>query len=329
MSSDQAGAIVDGKYALIEQIGSGGMATVWRALTYGARGFRREVALKRIHEIFGAFPEVIDMFVEEARVGALLRHPNIVQIHDFGKDASGRYYLVTEWVEGPHLGDYVQSFVSQKRATPWPLLAAIAIEILRGLDAAHTRRDEYGRVAPILHRDVSPPNILLDVGGVVKLADFGLARAMDRGRMTRPDVVKGKLSYLAPELVLGEAPSPQTDIFSLGVVLWEALTGERLFDAETDVEVIELIAQARVPLLSVKRPTLPMRLTTAVHRALERAPGRRFGSAFEMLEALREVLRVIPGSTSGPALALSIAEAQRALGRERVPTPPPVGPQQP
>jgi serine/threonine-protein kinase len=321
MSSDHAGAIVDGKYALIERVGAGGMATVWRALTYGARGFRREVALKRIHENFGAFPEVIDMFVEEARVGALLRHPNVVQIHDFGKDASGRYYLVTEWVEGVHLGDYVQSFVMDGRATPWPLLAAIGVEVLRGLDAAHTRRDQHGRIAPILHRDVSPPNILLDVGGVVKLADFGLARAMDRGRMTRPDVVKGKLSYLAPELVRGDDPSPQSDIFSLGVVLWEALAAERLFDAPTDAEVIERIAEARAPLLSVKRPTLPVRLTTLVHRALERSPGRRFGSALEMLEALREVLRVIPGSTSGPALAQSVSEAAARIGRSRAPKP--------
>lgn len=313
MTFDQPGAILDGKYALIEQVGEGGMATVWRGLTYGARGFRREVAVKRVHEMFGAYPEVIDMFVEEARVGALLRHPNIVQIHDFGHDESGRYYLVTEWVEGLHLGDYVQSFTRVGKETPWPQLAAIAVEVLRGLDAAHTRRDEYGRLAPILHRDVTPPNILLDVGGVVKLADFGLARAMDRGRMTRPDVVKGKLSYLAPELALGEAPSVQSDLFGLGVVLWEALTGQRLFDAPTDIEVLRLLERARVPLLSVRRPGLPMGLTTVVHRALEREPGRRFGSAMEMLEELREVLRVIPSSTSGRAMARSVVDARKRL----------------
>jgi eukaryotic-like serine/threonine-protein kinase len=256
---------------------------------------------------------VIELFVEEARVGALLRHPNIVQIHDFGKEDSGRYYLVTEWVEGLHLGDFVRSFVTVGDETPWSMVTAIAVEVLRGLDAAHTRRDPQGRIAPILHRDISPPNILLDVAGVVKLADFGLARAMDRGRMTRPDVVKGKLSYLAPELVLGDAPSPQSDMFGLGVVLWEALTGTRLFDAGTDADVIRAIAEARVPLLSMKRPALPMRLTTAVHRALERDPARRFGSALEMLETLREVLRVIPDSTSGPALTRAIAEARRRL----------------
>ncbi len=326
MTLDRPGMIVDGKYALIEQVGSGGMATVWRALTYGARGFRREVALKRIHDIFGAYPEVIDMFVEEARVGALLRHPNIVQIHDFGKDATDRYYLVTEWVEGVHLGDYVRSFVETGQPTPWPLITAIAIEILRGLDAAHTRRDEYGRVAPILHRDVTPPNILLDVGGVVKLADFGLARAMDRGRMTRPDVVKGKLSYLAPELVLGDAPSVQSDLFGLGVVLWEALTGVRLFDAPTDAEVLELVRLARVPLLSTRRSSLPMRLVTTVHRALERERGRRFESALEMLEALREVLRVIPDSTAGHALARSIVLARDWVrGHKPAPNTPPPG----
>ena len=313
MTSDQPGAILDGKYALIEQIGEGGMATVWRGLTYGARGFRRVVAVKRVHDIFGDYPEVIDMFVEEARVGALLRHPNVVQIHDFGYDQSGRYYLVTEWVEGLHLGDWVKTFVERGEETPWQIVTAIALEVLRGLDAAHTRRDEFGRVAPILHRDVTPPNILLDVGGVVKLADFGLARAMDRGRMTRPDVVKGKLSYLAPELALGSPPSVQSDLFGLGVVLWEAYTGARLFDAPTDIEAIRKVEQARVPLLSVKRPGLPMGLVTVVHRALEREPSRRFASAMQMLEALTSVLKVMPTSVSGPVLARSFAEARARL----------------
>lgn len=310
---DRPGTIVDGKYALIEQIGIGGMAAVWKALTYGAHGVRSSVAIKRIHEECNDFPEVIEMFIEEARVGARLRHPNVVQIHDFGVDAAGRYYLVTEWVDGIHFGDYLRSFARIGRRAPWPMVTAIAIEILRGLDAAHTARDDKGEFAPVLHRDVSPPNILLDVVGVAKLADFGLARAMDRGRITRPDVVKGKLSYLAPEMARGEDPSPATDLYSLGVVLWEAYAGARLFDARTDIEVINMVREGRVPLLASRCPDLPLSLSTAVHRALEREPERRFPSALAMLEPLREALRVWPHTTSGPALAASVLAARERL----------------
>jgi len=313
-SSDTAGTIVDAKYALIEQIGVGGMGTVWRGLVYGAEGFRRTVAIKRLNEAFNDYPEVIQMFVEEARVSAMLRHPNVVQIHDFGIDDEGHYYLVTEWVEGIHFGDYQRSFQGrQPGVAPWPLVTAIAIEVLRALDAAHTAGSEEGKLSPVLHRDVSPPNILLDVTGIVKLADFGMARAMDRGRITQPNVVKGKLSYLAPEMLRGEDATVQSDLFSLGVCLWEALAGQRLFDAPTDLEVLAMLKDPRVPLLSFKRPELPMGLTTAVHKALERAPGRRFDSALAMLEALREVLRVIPESTSGPILGASIREARARM----------------
>ena len=312
---DQPGTIVDGKYALVELVGEGGMASVWRALTYGVHGVRSTVALKRVHEQLNDLPDVIAMFIEEARVGALLRHPHIVQIHDFGLDEGGRYYLITEWVEGLHFGDYLRSFAKIGKRAPWQLVTAMGLEVLRGLEAAHTLRTSDGRVTPVLHRDVSPPNILLDVVGVTKLADFGMARAMDRGRITQPDIVKGKLSYMAPEMAQGYDPTPQSDLFSLGVVLWEAYTGGRLYDGATGVEVLNRVREGRVPLLSTRCPELPMGLTTAVHRALERDPKRRFRSAQEMLDALRSVLRVIPEPTSGPVLADSISAALARLGR--------------
>ncbi len=317
MPSDRPGLVLDGKYELIEAVGRGGMAVVWRAETLGAAGFRRPVAVKRLDQSFKGYPEIEAMFVEEARVGAALRHPNVVQIHDFGIDDNGEHYLVSEWVEGIHLGDYVKSFDGTGQGTPWPLIAAIGVEVLRALEAAHSRRDKQGRLAPILHRDVSPPNILLDVHGVVKLADFGMARAMDRGRTTRPDIVKGKLSYLAPEMVLGIGPSVQSDLFGLGIVLWEALTGGRLFDAPSDAQVIEMLRDARVPLLSMKRPDLPMGLTSVVHRTLEREPQRRYGSAREMMGALVRELRVLPGSTDSPHLGRSVVEARDRLQARR------------
>lgn len=306
---DQPGTLLDGRYELVERLGQGGMAVVWRALVHGSTGFRRWVAIKRIDPKHRHYPEVVEMFVEEARVGAALQHPNIVQAQDFRLDEKGHHFLVTEFVDGPHLGQWVTAHAELQQPTPWPIVTAIAIEVLRALEAAHGRVDDTGRLAPILHRDVTPGNILLDKNGSVKLADFGLARAMDRNQITRPNVVKGKLSYLAPELVRGDAPSPKSDLFSLGVVMWEALTGKRLFHAATDVEVYRMLQNPRVPLLSMRRSELPMGLTTVVHRALERDPRQRFASARDMLQGLTSVLRVWPVTTDATAIAASIKEA--------------------
>lgn len=291
------------------------MATVWRAWAHGANGFRKRVAIKRIVERYRRAPDVLQMFVEEARVGAALQHPNIVGIFDFGSDERGDHFLVSEYVDGPHLGTYVKSF--GRGAAPWAMVTAIAVEVLRALEAAHSRVREEGTPAPVLHRDVSPPNILIDRMGVVKLADFGMARAMDRGRITQPDIVKGKLSYLAPELVLGHPPTAQSDLFALGIVMWEALTGERLFDADTDIEVIHRLRDARAPLLAMHRPSLPLGLTTVVHRALEREPERRFASARDMRLALIGELRVLPVATDAEALASSVRDADRRGQNQR------------
>jgi len=307
---DAPGRILAGKYELLEKLGQGGMALVWRARTLGAAGFFRTVAVKRIEASVRGFEEVTEMFVEEARVGAALQHPNIVQVHDFGVDEQGAHYLVTELVEGIHLGRYLSSFREQQLETPWQLITAIMIEVLRALEGAHGRLDEQRLVSPILHRDVTPGNILLAETGQVKLADFGLARAMDRGRMTRPNIVKGKLSYLAPELLLGLAPTVKCDLFSLGVVMWEALAGERLFDAATDADVVARIRDGKIPLLSMKRSNLPIAVTSAVHRALEREPAQRYDSARQMLDALTSVLRVSPESFDSRVLGPSIRAAR-------------------
>ncbi|HEY1537574.1 MAG TPA: serine/threonine-protein kinase, partial [Polyangiaceae bacterium] len=220
IQEDAPGRVLAGKYELVEKLGQGGMAIVWRARTRGANGFSRTVAVKRIEASVRGFEEVTEMFVEEARVGAALQHPNIVHVHDFGVDEQGQHFLVTELVEGIHLGRFLSSFREHRLETPWQIVTAIVIEVLRALEGAHGRLDEQHAVSPILHRDVTPGNILLAETGQVKLADFGLARAMDRGRMTRPNIVKGKLSYLAPELLMGLAPTVKCDLFSLGVVMW-------------------------------------------------------------------------------------------------------------
>ena len=229
MAVDAPGRIIAGKYELVSPAGEGGMAVVWKALARGDGDARRPVAIKRIQHAKHADPSFVRMFEEEARVGSELHHPNIVQILDFGMDEEGGYYLVMEWIEGLDMFQWVRSFPKGLRETPWPLVAAIGIEVCRALAAAHERVDARGQVVPVYHRDVSPSNVLLGVTGVVKLTDFGLARAMDRASMTRPNVIKGKLAYCAPELISGAKPSAQSDVFALGVVLWEALAQRRLF----------------------------------------------------------------------------------------------------
>jgi serine/threonine protein kinase len=307
---DAPGRLIAGRYDLIEELGRGGMAVVWRAMQRGPGRFARSVAVKRILPALHASGDTLAMFAEEARIGAELSHPNVVAVLDYGLDEFQHPYLVTELVSGLDLGAWIRWHASQGKETPWPLVTAIGIEILRGLASAHGRVDARGQPAGVLHRDVTPANILLDVSGVVKLADFGLAKTADRERLTRPDVVKGKAAYLAPELVRGEPASPRSDLFAVGIVLWEALSGARLFLGENEIASALLVRDARVPLLDMKRAGLPLKLTQTIHQALEREPGRRFASAHEMLEALRGVLRILPSSSDAFALGPSFAAAK-------------------
>lgn len=321
-AEDAPGRLIAGRYDLVEALGRGGMAVVWRAIQRGPGRFARAVAVKRMLPMLEASSEAVAMFAEEARVGAELHHPNIVAVLDYGTDELGRPYLVSELVRGLDLSAWVHAHTEQGRETPWEIVTAVGIEILRALHCAHGRIDSRGQLSPILHRDVTPGNVLLDRSGFVKLGDFGLARATDRERLTRPNVVKGKAAYLAPEIVRGEPPSPQSDLFAVGIILYEALTGTRLFKGQNEVESALLVREARVPLLGVKRPGLPLRLSQAVHRALEREQARRFGSALEMLEALRSLLRVLPSSTDAFFLAQSFAAAddrRRSAGRGEAP----------
>lgn len=311
---DAAGRVLAGRYQLVERSGEGGMADVWRAVTRGTAGFIRPVAIKRIKPSLSHDPEFVQMFVEEARVGATLDHPNVVSLHDFGTDEWGSYYLVMEWVEGVDLGRWSSSYVDAGWHTPWHLTAAIGIEALRGLHAAHERTDPWGQKAPAYHRDVTPGNVLIGLNGIVKLADFGLARAMDRAKITRPEHVKGKVAYLAPEMVDDSEPSPQSDLFSLGVVLWEVLAGQRLFRRDKDLDTLKAVMACEVPPLSETRPDLPADLVSAVHRALERKPEARFKNARQMARALARVLRRVAEPTDAEPLGESVATARERLG---------------
>jgi eukaryotic-like serine/threonine-protein kinase len=302
------GQLIDGKYSLVAVAGEGGMATVYKAVQKGAAGFQRTVAIKHIKPEYRALKNYVDMFIEEARVGSELAHPNIVQVHDFVAQ-EGSYYLVMEWVEGIDLGLFVRMHRDAGIHVEWPLAAAIGIGTLRGLGAAHERRGPDGSPSPVIHRDVTPHNILLGVNGVVKLTDFGLARARDRvASMTAPGTVKAKLSYLAPEVSFGKTNTPQSDLFGVGSVLWETLSGERLFDGKTDVEIFKKIRACKVPPIAERRPDIPPSLAAVLDVALAAEPADRFESATAFAHALAQVMKQAVGIDPQTALAAAVRE---------------------
>jgi eukaryotic-like serine/threonine-protein kinase len=327
MSVIALGHVIDGKYELVELAGEGGMATVYKAIARGAAGFSRPVAVKKLRPELRAIRNYIDMFVEEARVGSDLAHPNIVQVFDFCTDAEGAYFLVMEWVEGMDLGRFIRAFAAFDTRTPWPLIAWIGIGALRGLGAAHERRKPDGSLAPVIHRDVSPHNILLGDNGVVKLTDFGLARARDRVfSLTAPGTVKGKLSYLSPEVTLGQPASAMSDQFAMGTVLWEALAGQRLFDGKADLDVFKQIRSCEVRPLRELRPDLPPELITAIDRALAADPAARYPSARAMAVALADVARAAPVTDDAQAaLGDAVHDARMRLLRHAGRAPDPDG----
>ena len=306
--------LLGGKYEPVAPCGQGGMASVWAGYTHGEAGFRRKVAIKRVLQHLHEDEKFERMFVEEAHIVAELNHPNIVQIHDFGRERDGGYFIVMEWVEGLNLADYVRAYSRVGEAPPWPLASAIAIEVLRALSAAHQRMDDEGRPVPVIHRDVTPANVMIGVNGAVKLTDFGLSRAIDRPRTTDPGTVKGKVAYMAPELLENQKPDPRCDLYSVGVTLWEAIAAQRLFGGKgTDIDIALRVLEGKIPPLHTVAEGIPEELEAIVNRALARNPRERFQRAQEMVDALAALLRTRHAPTDGSALARSVREARRLL----------------
>src|SRR5215475_8939661 len=289
------------------------MASVYKAVVRGAAGFQRPVAVKHIKPEYRALKNYIDMFIEEARVGSELAHPNIVQVHDFCSEA-GSYYLIMEWVEGVDLGTLIKVYRDAVRDVPWPVAVTIAIGTLRGLGAAHDRVAPDGTPAPVIHRDVSPHNVLLGLNGAVKLSDFGLARARDRAAsLTAPGTVKGKLSYLGPEVTFGKPNTVQYDLFGVGSVLWETLTGDRLFDGKNDIEIFKRIRACKIPSIQARRKDIPASLAAILETALSPAPADRYATADEFAHALDQVVKQAVGVNTAAMLAAAVAEARAQL----------------
>lgn len=321
MAAMQPGSMIGGRYQLVDLVAEGGLSTVWQGVQRSSEVFARPVAIKVMKRAFSAVGgPYLSMFLEEARIGARLQHANLIQVLDFiveATPAGPTYCLVMEWVDGIDLRSMLRVEHAVGRKLSWALVATIGLRVLRGLAAAHERRLPDNTLSPVVHRDVSPQNLLLALNGDIKLADFGMARARDRiAEHTAPGFVKGTLSYMAPEILAGKPASPVSDLFSLACTLWEALAGERLFHAKSDVEVISLIRACAVPPLAERRPEVPDALAAALHRALAADPADRFVSARQMAHELGEILR--EGGSWGDADVLvgtAVAEARIAAAQ--------------
>jgi len=319
--------MIGGRYQLVDVVAEGGLSTVWQGVARSSEVFARPVAIKVMKRAFSAVGgPYLSMFLEEARIGARLQHANVIQVLDFIVEATPSgptYCLVMEWVDGIDLRTMLRVEHAMGRKLSWALVATVGLRVLRGLAAAHERRLPDNSVSPVIHRDVSPQNILLALNGDIKLADFGMARARDRiAEHTAPGFVKGTLSYMAPEILVGKPASPASDLFSMACTLWEALAGERLFHAKSDIEVIEMIRRCQVPPLADRRPDVPASLAGLVHKALSQDPAQRFVSAREMAHEIGEILRE-GGSWGDADVLVGNAVAEARIAQSQLPPPPP------
>ncbi|MGZ3422358.1 MAG: serine/threonine-protein kinase [Polyangiales bacterium] len=278
---------VVGRYAIFDEIAAGGMATVHLGRLIGPVGFARTVAIKRLHEQLSKDPEFVSMFIDEARVAARVRHPNVVPTLDV-LEADGQLLLVMEYVHGLSLSTLARLARKAGKRVPPRIACAIVAGMLRGLHAAHEAKDEQGRPLEIVHRDVSPHNVLVGTDGVPRVLDFGVAKATGRLQQTAQGQLKGKVPYMAPEQVRGEAVSRRSDVWSSGACLWEALVGRRLFDHENEAAVITLILSRPIEAPSKFDDSAPKAIDPIVMRALERDPEKRFPTARDMAQAIEE-----------------------------------------
>ncbi len=269
------------KYTIIEKIDAGGMAEVWKGLATSLRGFEKLVAIKRVLPNLAKNKQFISMFLDEARLSLYLNHANVVQTFDIGLSDSA-YFIVMEWVDGVNLKAILDRTRQRNIRMAREQAAYIALEICKGLSHAHNRKDPKGKPLNIVHRDISPPNVLMSREGEVKLVDFGLAKAQSQISATDPGVVKGKFGYLCPEATRGETVDHRADIFAAGIVLWEMLAGRRLFDGETDLRTVELVRETRIPPITDFNEQCEPQLQAILQKALARDPKDRFQSAEEL-----------------------------------------------
>jgi serine/threonine protein kinase len=283
-----------GRYELIHRLGHGGMAAVYLGRATGRAGFEKLVAVKVIHPHLAAEQEFVDMFLDEARIAARLHHPHVVEIHDLGDD-DGVLFMVMEYVEGETLAALLRQLRKLGERLPLSAVLQVVADACEGLSAAHDLTDADGRPMHLVHRDVSPHNLLVSMDGRVKVVDFGIAKATGRRSSTRTGQLRGKLAYMSPEQAGGATIDHRTDLFALGAVLWELLVGERLFTAETESETLARVTACEVPDVRERRSGLPDGVAALVERSLARKPEARFATAQDMLREVRVQLRALEG----------------------------------
>jgi eukaryotic-like serine/threonine-protein kinase len=294
-----------GKYVVVRKIGEGGMAEIYLATHKGPEGFERELCIKRIREFLSNDPHFVEMFVAEARIAANLSHPNIVQVFDFDRTWDA-YYIAMEFVNGKSLSDIRHRAREKMQPIP-PLLAAhITHEVAKGLAHAHGLRNQLAPTG-VVHRDVTPHNVLISYSGDVKLTDFGIAKMGSRASTSGS--IKGKFAYMSPEQARGEEVDPRTDVFALGIVLWEMLTGGRLFEGDGDTKIIKAVQEAAIVPPTRLNTDVPDDLSDLVMQALERPLDKRFPDAHQMAVALRRLLFAHAKETT----QLDLADYMKAL----------------
>ncbi|BBO67177.1 hypothetical protein DSCA_11070 [Desulfosarcina alkanivorans] len=283
MEKAMAGMTRIGPYLLTRKIAQGGMAELYLADYLREDGFRKTVAVKKVLPHLADNRDFIDMFIREARLAALLQHPNVVQIADFGK-IQNAYFIAMEYVNGKNLAE-IMGFL--KKGLPVDMAVFLVLKISNGLQYSHSRKDDKtGTPLNIVHRDISPQNILISLNGEVKLSDFGISKATSEPSLTQAGVIKGKLSYLSPEQAMGQDVNHQIDIYALGLVFYEILSGSRLYRFANDIEAIRTIPQMTIPPIITRRPDIPQGLNDIVMKCLEKSTVKRYQTAQELHDDL-------------------------------------------
>jgi eukaryotic-like serine/threonine-protein kinase len=278
-----------GKYYLLERINVGGMAEVFKAKTFGVEGFERLLAVKRILPNIAEDEEFITMFIDEAKIAVQLQHANIAQIFDLGK-VEESYFIALEYVNGRDLRSIFDRMRSRGEALPIAMACWVMMQVCEGLDYAHNKRDGQGRELHLIHRDISPQNVLIGYDGEVKLIDFGIAKAAGKASTTQAGILKGKFGYMSPEQVRGLPIDKRSDIFAVGIVTYELLTGERLFVGETDFSTLEKVRNVEIVPPSSYNKKIPAELERLMLKALARDPEDRYSNAIDLHDDLQSFL---------------------------------------
>jgi eukaryotic-like serine/threonine-protein kinase len=270
-----------GKYTLVDRIAVGGMAEIFLARQAGLEGFEKTIVIKRIRPHLSKQPNFIKMFLNEAKLAAQLNHPNIVQIYDLGR-INESYFIAMEYIFGRDMRRIIPQ--ADSMAIPFPMVYAlkIASSVCEGLYYAHQRSDLYGNPLHIVHRDVTPENIFVSFDGTVKVLDFGIAKAANQIEQTRAGEIKGKLSYMSPEQCVGRVLDNRSDIFSLGTVLYEWLTGFKLFTGDSEVTILKSITEGKIYAPSYFKADIPEAVEAILMKALEKDREKRYQTAWEM-----------------------------------------------